>query len=126
MTTNKGGNMNETTKQARFDKLIHYYTVALCLTTQLIDGDLLERKIKVTDDNYESVRRPLLIAVANDLRQAERSTITDEYDALAVATAYFDELQARGNEWEYADLQDLFIKFKTQAQEVIDDNKGNW
>lgn len=125
MTTNKGGNMNDTTKQARFNKLIHYYTVALYLTTQLIDGDLLERKIKVTEDNYESVRRPLLIAVANDLRQAERSIIDDEYDELVIATAYFDELQARGNEWEYADLQDLFIKFKTQAQEVIDDNKGN-
>jgi hypothetical protein len=120
---------NTDTKQARFDKLLDYYAAGLYLSYKLLDSGLLEKKIKVGNDvgKIDDMVRRLLPAFAADLRQAdlEKESIKSihsygiEYfgSAVDLATAYFDELQARGNEWENADLQDLFEDYKARAEE---------
>jgi hypothetical protein len=131
--------MNNTdTKQARFEKLLDTYAIALHLTYQVLDSGLLEKKIKVGNrsDDISATVRYLIPAFACDLRQAdlEKEAIKDirSYDeiehfgtAVELATAYFDELQARGNEWESADLEDLFMEYKVSAEKQLEEDRDN-
>lgn len=131
-------NTNDNTKQARFDKLLDYYAIGLHLSYKLIDSGLLEKKIKVGNrsDDISATVRQLIPAFASDLRQAdlEKEAIKDihSYDeiehfgtAVELATAYFDELQARGNEWENADLKELFMEYKVNAEKQLEEDRDN-
>lgn len=125
-------------KQARFEKLLDYYAISLYLSYKLVDSGLLERKIKVGNkgDDISATIRQLIPAFATDLRQAEQEkemiksieNFGIDYfgSAVDIATAYFDELQARGNEWENADLQDLFADYKAQAEKERDEDRERY
>lgn len=109
----------------RTEKLAKQYVIALRLTNQIIDSGILERKIKVTTKNFEEIRRPLLAAMAADLRYAEKNSDTlslDIHDRLCVTEAYFDELAARGDEWEYADLRQDFLTWQRSIQKQLEND----
>jgi hypothetical protein len=122
-------------KQARFEKLLDYYAVGLYLSYKLIDSGLLDRKIKVgTDtDNIEALIRRFIPAFASDLRQADQEKEIIKHvgnfgmdyfgSAVDIATAYFDELRVRGNEWEYADLRDLFADYRARAEKQMEKDR---
>lgn len=126
---------DDSKKQARFEKLLDYYAIGLFLSYKLIDSGLLEKKIKVgiKSDDISSTVRQFIPAFASDLRQAdqEKEIIkrVENYgidyfgSAVELATAYFDELQARGNEWENADLRDLFADYKERAEKRMEEDK---
>lgn len=123
-------------KQARFDKLLTYYATSFYLAYKLLDSGLLERKIKVGSDTdkINALLRALIPAFATDLREAEQAVdeikdidnITYSASAIELATAYFDELNARGNEWEYADLKELFTDYMNKAKQELEDDKERW
>ncbi len=125
--------MSDTTKQARFDKLLDNYAVALYMTYQLLDSGLLEKKIKVgiDVDKINKLVEALVPALANDLRRGEKikkAIVTNSYDdyvnsALDIANAYFTELNTYGGEWENADLVDLFTNYKEQAEREAEEEK---
>lgn len=126
-------------KQARFEKLLDTYAVALHLSYKLIDSGLLEKKIKVGNksDDISGVIRQFIPAFASDLREAElnKERIKDvhSYDdieyfgsAVDLATAYFDELQLRGSEWENADLKDLFAEYKVRSEKQREEDRHSY
>ena len=133
MTTNKGGNMNDNSKKARFDKLLDNYAVALYMTYQLLDSGLLEKKIKigVDVDKINQLVGAFVPALANDLRRAEKIKLAivkncyDDYanSALDIANACLTELNTYGGEWENADLVDLFTNYKEQAEQEAEAEK---
>ncbi len=123
------------TKQARFEKLLDYYAVGLYISYKIIDSGLLEKKIKVgyKSDDINALIRQFIPVFASELRQAdiEKEAIKDirndeiEYfgSAVEIADAYFDELRIRGNEWENADLRDLFADYKIRAEKQRDEDR---
>ena len=124
-------NKSETTKQERFEKLLETYAIALHLTYQIMDSGILESKIKLGNDAEQITNfiRKFLPAFANDIRYAERvkgsitntSTSARQHEgALDIALAYFDELNVNGSSWEFADLEDMFIEYKNQAEGAIE------
>lgn len=129
---------NKNDKQARFEKLLDYYAIGLSLTYKLLDSGLLEKKIKVgmRSEDIDALVRQLLPAFASDLRQAdlEKESIKSIYSygieyfgsAVDLATAYFDELRARGSEWENADLQDLFADYLERAEKQKEEDRDSY
>lgn len=121
-------------RQARFEKLLDNYAVALHLTYRVLDSGLLEKKIKVGNDvdKITSLVRHMMPAMANDIRYAEKikgeiknTDRSAKYHegALDIANAYFYELNTYGGEWEYADLEELFTGYKEEAEEELKEDQ---
>lgn len=118
-------------KQARFEELLNNYAVASYVTDQLMTSGLLEKKIKlgVDVDKIDNFVEVVLPYIANSIRRGNKlkaSKIKDPYEAKDIANAYFTELNTYGGEWEYADLEDLFINLKEDAEQEIEDDKDRW
>lgn len=126
------------TKKERFEALLDSYALALHLTNQIMDSGLLEKKIKLGSDveKISEFVRTLLPRLASEIRVAnnvKRQIISTSYNegiyfrsSADIAQAYFDELAARGGEWEFADLEGLFLKYKTLAEEETEYERNGW
>lgn len=130
--------MKDLAQEQQFDSLLNNYAVAVYLSGQLLDSGLLERKIKVGNnvERLNEITRLLVPFLANDLRTAQRKInglknpdfAKDEFfsSSLDIANAYFDELASKGSEWEYADLEDLFIEYRSQAEASMESERDNY
>ena len=99
--------MNKNSLQAKFEKMLNHYAIAVHLSYELLDSSLLERKIKLGNDieKINNLVSHLILSLASDIRQADkvRGVITSvqgypgyERSALDIAEVYFYELETRG------------------------------
>ena len=124
--------MVKESENVRFEKLLENYAIALHLTYQLFDSGLLEKKIKISNEPAkiaEAVRH-FLPLFAHDIRYASQTKgsiingVKYFEGSSDIANAYFDDLYKYGDEWEYSDLQDLFYKFKDEAETKLAEKRS--
>lgn len=105
-----------------------------CLSAEVVD--LLEReqvlntRIKITSDaKSDKIYNAIGSDIAETIRKAD-GNFTDSGISGAVRSLacdfYFEDLQSKGNEWEYADLESEFVEQRELANDQLKYERENY
>lgn len=115
----------------RFLSLAQSYYRAAVITDELFRNRIFETKIKMKFAPGDEVSNRKYNAIVSMIAQRERyfdarsHTIEPEYRDI-VADAYFADLNYHGEEWEFADLEPRFRKWKELALQQLELERENY